>query len=89
MGISGQTLKCIEKFLKNRLQHVLVNVQLSNGLPVTADVSLDSWWIYLGPFFIMNSTVKLFGDVFVSIANNPDTSVKVLHKDLKLVSKWR
>ena len=37
----------------------------------------------------MNSTVKLFGDVFVSIANNPDTSVKVLHKDLKLVSKWR
>ena len=42
MEISGQTLKCIEKFLKNRLQHVLVNVQLSNGLSVTADVSQGS-----------------------------------------------
>ena len=69
LGISGLPLKCIESFLSNRFQRVLLNGQSSSWSPVLAGMPQGS--VSGSLFFLvcindlsknLSSTAKLFAD---------------------------
>ena len=97
VGICGDALALISSFLNSRLQHVILNGQSSNWLPVKAGVLQGS---ILGPLSFLvyikdlsekiTSTVKLFADdtsLFL-VVNDPNISANELDKDLELISEW-
>ena len=97
LGISGLPLKCIESFLSNRFQRVLLNGQSSSWSPVLAGVSQGS---ILGPLLILvyindlsknlSATAKLFADdtnIF-SVIHDISLSSLQLNDDLIKISSW-
>ena len=97
LGISGLPLKCIESFLSNRFQRVLLNGQSSSWSPVLAGVSQGS---IFGPLLILvyindlsknlSSTAKLFADdtTIFSVIHDISLSSLRLNDDLIKISSW-
>ena len=92
-GISGNLLKILTDFLKNRKQRVTLNGQTSSWTEVNAGVSQGS---ILGPLLfliyindlpdVLSSNVKLFADdtSLFSVVHDIHSPASDLNKDLKL-----
>ena len=97
VGVSDSLLNCIESFLSNRFQRVLLNGQTSKWLPVKAGVPQGS---ILGPLFFLIyindlsdelvSTVKLFADdtSLFSVVCDSNISAYELNNDMQKISEW-
>ena len=97
LGISSLSLKCIDSFLSNRFQRVLLNSQSSSWSPVLAGMPQES---ILGPLLFLvyinnlsknlSSTAKLFADdtSIFSVVHDINQSSLQLNDDLIKISKW-
>ena len=93
LGISGLPLKCIECFLSNRFQRVLLNGQSSSWLPVLAGVPQRSvlFLVYINDLSKnLSSTAKLFADdtSIFSVVHDISLSSLQLNDDLIKISNW-
>ena len=93
LGISGLPLKCIESFLSNRFQRVLLNGQSSSWLPVLAGVPQRSvlFLVYINDLSKnLSSTAKLFADdtSIFSVVHDISLSSLQLNDDLIKISNW-
>ena len=96
-GISGNLLKLLTDFLKNRKQRVTLNGQTSFWTEVNAGVPQGS---ILGPLLFLiyindlpdglSSNVKLFADdtSLFSVVHDSHNSASDLNKDLKTRNEW-
>ena len=96
-GISGNLLKLLTDFLKNRKQRVTLNGQTSFWTEVNAGVPQGS---ILGPLLFLiyindlpdglSSNVKLFADdtSLFSVVHDIHSSASDLNKDLKTINEW-
>ena len=95
-GISGKLLRALSDFLKDRMQRVILNGEVSSLTDVDAGVPQGS---ILGPLFFLiyindladglSSNAKLFaGDTSsFSVIHNVDTSANELNNDLYQINK--
>ena len=96
-GISGNLLKLLTDFLKNRKQRVTLNGQTSSWTEVNAGVPQGS---ILGPLVFLiyindlpdglSSNVKRFADdtSLFSVVHDIHSSASELNKELKAINKW-
>ena len=96
-GISGNLLKLLTDFLKNRKQRVTLNGETSFWTEVNAGVPQCS---ILGPLLLLiyindlldglSSNVKLFADdnSLFSVVHDIHSSASDLNKDLKTINEW-
>ena len=97
MGIDGNFLKLVEKFLSNRYQRVVLNGQASSWADLKAGVPQGSiicplfFLIYINDLFEnLKSTVKLFEDdtSLFHVVKDANTSAEILDHDFTRILKW-
>ena len=96
-GISGNALKLLTNFLKNRYQRTLLNGQFSSWKPIEAGVPQGS---VLGPLLFLvyindlvegiKCDIRIFADdtSIFRIVRNIDIAYKDMQHDLNLIQKW-
>ena len=96
-GISGNLLKLLTDFLKNRKQRVTLNGQTSFWTEVNVGVPQGSilgallFLIYINDLpHGLSSNVKFFADdtSLFSVVHNIHSSAIDLNKDLKIINEW-
>ena len=97
MGIDGNFLKLVEKFLSNRYHRVVLNGQVSSWADLKAGVPQGSiicplfFLIYINDLFEnLKSTVKLFEDdtSLFHVVKDANTSAEILDHDFTRILKW-